>query len=103
MVPFVSCYHTALLMFQYLNSSFFCGESGWVGFLVVCFLYKTNPNRRKTICCGKQWRKCHFQPDVSWVGLALGWGVRRFHNNIHSICFPTQQNLVNRKHRINRR
>ena len=29
--------------------------------------------------------------------MALGWVVRRFHNNIY-ICFPTQQNLVYRKH-----
>ena len=32
----------------------------------------------------------------SWVGLALGWGVRRFHNVF--TCFPTQQNLVHRTH-----
>ena len=33
----------------------------WLGrFLAVCFLYKTNPNPRKTVCCGKKWPKCHF-------------------------------------------
>ena len=30
------------------------GEFGWVGFLVVCFLYKTNPKPRKIICCGNK-------------------------------------------------
>ena len=57
---------------------------GWVRFLVFCFLYKINLNPRKNICCGKKWPKCP-KPCFSWVGLALGWGVRRFHinNNIH--------------------
>ena len=60
--------------------------------------YKINPNARKIICCGKKRPKCHFQPKFSWVGLALGWGVRRFHHNIYQVlCFPTQHNLVNRK------
>ena len=32
------------------------------------------------------------------VGLALGWGIRRFHDNIYQVyVFPTQQNLVYRK------
>ena len=34
-----------------------CGEIVLVRFLVVCFLYKTNPNPRRIICCGKN---CHF-------------------------------------------
>ena len=25
-----------------------------------------------------------------WVGLALGWGVRRFHNNIYMFPNPTE-------------
>ena len=46
-----------------------CGEFGWVGFLVrVCCLYKTNPNPRKSICCGKKWPKCYFL-----IFLGLGW------------------------------
>ena len=32
----------------------------WVGVLVVCFLYKINPNPRQNICCGKKWPKRHF-------------------------------------------
>ena len=31
-----------------------CGELGWVGFLVVCFLYKTNLSPRKISCCGEK-------------------------------------------------
>ena len=31
------------------------GVCGWAGFLVVCFLCKTNPNPRKNIRCGKKW------------------------------------------------
>ena len=30
-----------------------CGEFGWVGFLVVCSLYKINPDPRK-ISCGRK-------------------------------------------------
>ena len=38
-------------------------------------------------------------PFFSWVRLALGWGVGQFHCNIcPGICFPTQHNLVYRKH-----
>ena len=31
-----------------------CGEFRWVRLLVVCFIYKTNPNPRKSIRCGKK-------------------------------------------------
>ena len=27
--------------------------------------------------------------NFSWVGMALGWGVRRLHNNIHMFPNPT--------------
>ena len=56
----------------------------------VSFLHKIiTANPRKNICCGKQWPKCHFSPHhLSWVGLALGWGVCRFHNNIRVFCKP---------------
>ena len=49
-------------------------EFGRVRFVVVCFLYKTNPNPRKIICCGKKWPKCHLltQFFLGWVGLGLG-------------------------------
>ena len=37
--------------------------------------------------------KATFKPNFSWVGSALGWGVRRFHNNIY-MFYKTQQNVV---------
>ena len=74
------------------------GEFGWVRFLVVCFLYKTNPNPRKIICSGKKWPNCHFQPKFCWVGLALGWGVRRFRNNISMFPNPTELGVSQTPH-----
>ena len=60
------------------------------GFLQsVSYIKPTATKPRKIICCGKKWPKCHFQPDFSWVGLALGWGVCRFHDNIYMLSNPT--------------
>ena len=56
----------------------------WVGlsFLWSVFLYETNPNPRKKLCCGKKWPKWQSKPrNFSRVGSALGWGARRFHDN----------------------
>ena len=63
-----------------------------LGFLHVCFLRKTDPNPRKTIlAAGKSGPKCHFfNLFFLGVGLALGWGVRRFHNNIYMFPNPTE-------------
>ena len=71
------------------NIRVFAEKFGWVGFLVVCFLYKINRNPREIIFWGKKGHKCHFLTYFSWVGLALGWGVRRFHNNICMFSNPT--------------
>ena len=59
-------------------------------YLVVCFLYRTNPNPRKLFAVGKSGPNATFTPNFSWVGLALGWGVRRFHNNIDIFPNPTE-------------
>ena len=68
-----------------------CRELDWVGFLVVCFLYKTNPNPTKKLCAvGKSGRNATFSLIFPWVGLTLGWGVRRFHNNIDTFPNPTE-------------
>ena len=50
-----------------------CGELGWVRFLV-CFLYKTNPDPRKTICCGKIVAQMPLLTSffLGWVALGLG-------------------------------
>ena len=74
-----------------------CGEFGWVRFLVVYFLYKTNPNPPKIICCRKKWPKRHFLTNFflglgwPWVGEFVGFTMIRFR------YFPTQHNLVYRK------
>ena len=68
-----------------------CGEFGWVGFLAVCSLSKINPNPRQNTYCGKRWPRCHFEPmPFLGVGLALGWRVRRFTNNIYMLSHPTE-------------
>ena len=51
-----------------------CGELGWVGFVVVCLLYKIKPNPRKNICCGKKWPKFHLLTYIfSFLGLGWAW------------------------------
>ena len=44
--------------------------------------------------CGKKCPKHHFQPNLCWVGLALGLGVLRFNNNIQ----PNRMRWVTNKH-----
>ena len=50
------------------------GEFGWVGFLVVCFLYNISPNPRKIICWGKKVAQMPLLTQflLDWVGLGLG-------------------------------
>ena len=69
-----------------------CGEFGWVGFLVVCFLYKINPNPPKMICCGEK-----SGPNATFfnlIFLGLGWPwvgeCRRFHNTNFMFSDPTE-------------
>ena len=44
---------------------------------------------KKLLAVGKKWPKCRFYPNFSWVGFALGWRVRRFHDNIYMFSNPT--------------
>ena len=82
------------------NIRVFLEKFGWVGFLAVYFLYQINPKPLQNyVLWGKKW-----PPDAtfnlllrsnnsfSWFGLALGWGVRRFHikSNISVFFNPTQ-------------
>ena len=62
----------------FFGDCFFCWgvrrEFGWVGFLVVCFLHKTNPQPTKTDLL---WEKVAQIPLLTyhflgWVGLGLG-------------------------------
>ena len=74
----------------------------FVRFLVVCFLYITNANPRKVICCGKKWPK---MPLFNLFFLGLGWPwVGEFDDFIIIfILLPTQHNVLNRKHPMCRR
>ena len=78
----------------------FAEDFGWVNFLVVCFLYKINPNPRKNVCCGgKSGPNATFDLcTFSRVGVGLGFAESvGFINNTH--VFQTRHNLVkNRKH-----
>ena len=56
--------------YYYSNTRVFAENFGWVRFVVVRFLYKTNPNPPKNICCGqKSGPRATFNP----VFLGLGW------------------------------
>ena len=58
----------------------------------------TSPATCFFIFCGKNWPNSHLLSQFLGVGLALGWGVRRFHNNVCNIYIPTHQNVVNGEH-----
>ena len=75
----------------------FADNFGGVGFLVVCFLYKTDPNARKVHLCGKKWPKCLFLTYFFLLGWPWIGEFDGFNNIYSSMCFPTQQNLVYRK------
>ena len=60
-----------------------------VRFLVVCFVYKTNPDPRKLFAHRGKVDQMPLENLICLgVGLALGWGVRRFHNNIYYVFQP---------------
>ena len=57
-----------------------------LGFLQSVSYTKSIPTHEKSFAVWKSGPNYHFQPNVSWVGLALGcWGVRRFHINIYML------------------
>ena len=67
-------------------------DFGWVGFLVACLLLQYNksiPTHETLFAVGKSSSNATFNLIFSWVGLALGWGVRRFHNNTCMFSNPT--------------
>ena len=56
-----------------------------LGFLQSVFYIKSIPTHEKLFACGKRSPKCHFKPTFF-----LGWGVRRFRNNIYRFSNPTE-------------
>ena len=60
-----------------------------VGFSQSVSYTKPIPTPRNIICCvGTKMAQMPLLTYL-WVGLASGWGVRRFHNNIHMFSNPT--------------
>ena len=59
---------------------------------MVCFLYKTNPNPMKKN--NFLWEKVAQMPLLNLMflgfGLALGWRIRRFHDNTRMFSKPTE-------------
>ena len=76
----------------------FAENSVWVGFLVVCYLYKIKSQpAKKYFCCERKSGPPQLLLLASFflgVGLALGWGVRRFHDNIHVFSNPTESGVI---------
>ena len=64
--------------------------------MVVIFLYKTNPKPRKIIAVGKSGANATF--NLVFLGLGWPWVGELVGFIVILICFPTQHNLVNRKH-----
>ena len=89
---YVRCTCTYIVRSIINNNRVFCGEFGWVRFLAVCFSYKTNPNPRKTICCGK---KVAQMPLWAYFFLGLGWPwVGEFDGFIIIIIYVSQPNRI---------
>ena len=75
-----------------------CGDFGWVGLLVVRFLHKINANPLKNYLLGKSGPNATF--DLNFLGLGWPWVGEFVGFMIIFTCFPSQQKLVNRRHRI---
>ena len=63
-----------------------------VGFLVFCFLYKTNPNPRKKKNCRKKCPNATF--NLMFLGLGWPWVGEFVGFMIIFVCLPTQHDLV---------
>ena len=66
------------------------GEFGWVGFLVVCLLHKTNVNHEKIFAMGKSGPHATF--NLFFLGLGWPWVGEFVGFIIIFTCFPTQHN-----------
>ena len=75
-----------------------CGKISCVRFVVVCLLYKANPNpRKKYLLWEKKWSKYHFL-KLFFLGLGWPWFGEFVGFTVICIYFPTQPNLVHCKH-----
>ena len=75
-----------------LPNRVFADDFGWVGFLVVCLLYKTNPNPRKKIfAVGKSGPRASL--NLIFLGLGWPWVGEFVGFIIIFISFPTQRNF----------
>ena len=80
----------------YINRVFAEKEFGWARFLVVCSYIKPIPTHEKLFVVGKSGPNATF--NLSFLGLGWPW-VGEFVGFIIIFAgFPTQQNLVCRKH-----
>ena len=74
-----------------VNIRVFAENFGWVRFLVVCFLYKTDPKPTKKIfAVEKSGLIATFNLFFLGLGWPWVWGVGRFHNNIGMFFNPTE-------------
>ena len=79
----------------------FKGNLIGLGFLQSVPYIKPIPTQQKIIlCCGENVAQT---PLLTWsflgwvgLGLALGWGVRRFHNNVYVFFNPTELDISQR-------
>ena len=69
-----------------------CGEIwlGWVPCSLLPIHNQIPGHKHNHFAVGKSGPNTTFNLILSWVGLALGWGVRRFHNNIYMFSSPTE-------------
>ena len=66
------------------DNSVYAANLVGLGFLRSVSYIKSTPTHQKIFCCGKKWPQMPFLTYiVSWVGLALGWGVRQFHHSVY--------------------
>ena len=61
---------------------------GWVSCTLFPIQKQSQPTKKYFLWEKKKWPKCHFLTFFFLVGLALGWGVRRFHNKIYMFSYP---------------
>ena len=62
---------------------------GWGSLWSVSYINQSQP-KKNYLLWGKSGPNANFNHFFLGLGLALGWGVRRFHNNIYMFSDPTE-------------